>query len=184
MRRMERRSPPVRGGAGSAKPPAQGLGHAAAAVHGGAAAQSHDQAPGAGADGGEHQFADAEGGGPARVPPGARHELQSGGRGHLDDGGAGIQQSPAGDYGLAAGAGHGTLAVLPAEGGHESVHGAFAAVGDRADVHLGVRQRATHAVGHGGGGLRGGQAFLVAVGCADDLHAGVHFSSVRPVTML
>jgi hypothetical protein len=119
--------------------PAQRLHHADATIHRGAAADAEDQVPNALIQRMQDQFAGAVAGGQQRVTARRRRQHQSAGRRHFDHRRLAVAadavkrrhpfpQRPRG--------GHAHLA--PAGGGHQRVHRAFAAVGDRQADALGI----------------------------------------------
>ena len=152
---------------------AESLGHACAAVIGGAAAESDDDAFRAMVERVENQFADAARGGVQRVGRGA-DEVQSRGFGHFDDGRRAIAEDAiCGGDRFTQWSGDTDRDQATAGGVDQGADRAFAAVrhGDGDDVDVG--SRAPHAAFDGVRSLPRGQAAFERIGRDDDLH-GFH----------
>ena len=154
---------------------AESLGHAGAAVIGGAAAESDDDAFRAMVERIEDQFSDAARGGAQRVGRGA-DEVQSRGFGHLDDGRRAIAEDAiCGGDRFTQWSGDTDRDQATAGGVDQSADRAFAAIrhGDGDDV--GVGSRAPHAAFDGVRSLPRGQAAFERIGRDDDLHGLASF---------
>ena len=152
---------------------AESLGHAGAAVIGGAAAESDDDAFRAMVERVEDQFADAARGGAQRVGRGA-DEMQSRGFGHLDDGRRAIaEDAVCGGDRFVQWSGDTDRDQATAGGVDQGADRAFAAVCHGNGDDVGIGGHAPHAAFDGVRSLPRGQAALERIGRDDDLH-GFH----------
>ena len=150
---------------------AESLGHACAAVIGGAAAESDDDAFRAMVERIEDQFSDAARGGVQRVGRGA-DEVQSRGFGHFDDGRRAIaEDAVCGGDRFAQWSGDAGRDQAAAGGVDQGVDRAFTAVRHGNGDDVGIGGHAPHAAFDGTRGLSRGQAAFERIGRNDDLHS-------------
>lgn len=151
---------------------AERFGHAGAAVVGGAAADTDQDAVDLGLKGVVDELADAVCGSATRVEITWREQGESGGGGHFDHGAASVvDPTPTSINGCAErsiDARDGATAVRRLQ---ESVNGARSAVGQRREIDGGVRECIGDSLLDSGCGLHGGQRALELLRRDEDAHA-------------